>query len=163
MSETTDKWQDATGIMSLDEVRDRLSEFENINLDDFYTDGQKDWDKVVENGLTHLVKSITLENGEPIDFEIHSDNSGYVYLIAAKNGLVKIGYAKDVQSRFNQIDTSSPCRLELICSYRVRNAPKVEGELHATFARQRVKGEWFDLSGEDLEICKKLLTQNEWK
>lgn len=162
MSIVTDKWGDALGIMSAAECRDRLSEIENINLDDFYTNGQKDWDKVVRLGNTHLIKSIT-QTKDGVDFEIINDKSGYVYLITSEVGRTKIGYARNPKSRFKDIDVASPVEVNLRFTCRVQNAASVEKMLHEKHSHKKIKGEWFLLSEEDLIEIEKVVKSYEWQ
>lgn len=77
--------------------------------------------------------------------------SYHVYLIRAENGFVKIGRAANVQRRFNAINTASPLHLELIASVGDLFTNHLEAHLHEKYAAKRVKGEWFNLSGQDVE------------
>jgi hypothetical protein len=78
------------------------------------------------------------------------DKDRYLYLISG-GGLIKIGIADDVQKRIKTLNLASPVPLELVASFFVSNAMSVEGELHRHFSDKRVRGEWFDLSRQDIE------------
>lgn len=73
-----------------------------------------------------------------------------VYLIRAANGLVKIGKTFNVVKRFNTLNIGSPLDLEVVGVIHSENANEIERDLHARFADRRVKGEWFNLSSDDL-------------
>lgn len=73
-----------------------------------------------------------------------------VYLIRAANNLIKIGIAKDVSQRLQQLDTMSPLPLDLIATLDTTSARRLERKLHERFAHKRVRGEWFGLSDEDI-------------
>ena len=81
--------------------------------------------------------------------------SEFVYLISSKNGLTKIGIAKDVQSRLSSLNTASPIELSLLFYFNPKNARKAEEELHKRFSIKRVKGEWFNLSDGDISWIQK--------
>lgn len=71
-----------------------------------------------------------------------------VYFIGApKLGLVKIGIALEHWKRFRDIQTASPVDLEMLGVKwdRVGRTVAREKELHAKFAKYRVRGEWFHL------------------
>lgn len=80
---------------------------------------------------------------------------GYVYLIK-RDGLYKIGITKSIKSRISQMKTSSATPIELICEKFCDDMLAVETALHIQFADKRVRGEWFDLSPEDVEYIKGL-------
>lgn len=156
------KWKGSKGLMSAKEVKDRLAEFDNIDLDDFYTDGKKDWAKVVRLGKEHLAKSVTMEDGRVVNFKVHNDNCGFIYLISSDVGLTKIGYAVDVHKRFNQINTASPVELTLLFYCFVKDAVKLERWLHKMFSEQRIKGEWFNLTVAEIGDIKALVNERKW-
>ena len=73
-----------------------------------------------------------------------------VYLIQAENGHVKIGCTGNLGQRFRTIETSSPCKVNLIGFYRCKDFHKEESKLHKQFADKRERGEWFRLDTQDL-------------
>jgi len=65
-----------------------------------------------------------------------------LYFLQAKSSkLVKIGHAKQVRKRVNNIQVASPEPLELlgVCE----GGPDDEARLHQKWAKSRVNGEWF--------------------
>ena len=87
--------------------------------------------------------------------------SNCVYLIGAPNGLVKIGIANDVQARFRDINNMSPIELHIIHSFSSDDSPEIEKELHGHFGGKRVKGEWFNLTQDDIIWIKERYEQGE--
>lgn len=70
---------------------------------------------------------------------------GYVYFFESGDGLVKIGKANDVKSRFNQLKTACPTGLKKLGYIGVSDPYKLEKELHQYFKEYRQSGEWFSL------------------
>lgn len=77
----------------------------------------------------------------------------FVYLITAEQyvGIYKIGLTNDVTRRLNDMQTGSPYTLYAIRSYQVENAVAVEAMLHAFFHKKRIRGEWFNLTAQDIQ------------
>jgi hypothetical protein len=75
----------------------------------------------------------------------------HVYLIRAANSLYKIGFASNIERRFNTLRAQSPIPLELVLHFNGENARELERELHDKFSDKRHHGEWFELSDEDLD------------
>lgn len=74
-----------------------------------------------------------------------------VYFIAASaRGLIKIGSAVDPAARLRTLSTGSPDRLHLLAT--IPGGEKRERELHARFAADRVRGEWFRPSANLLAV-----------
>lgn len=73
---------------------------------------------------------------------------GFVYvMIDTATGYYKIGYSKDVSHREKTLQAQKPT-IDLIAQYP--GNIKQEKELHVMFASQRLRGEWFSLTAEDL-------------
>ncbi len=72
-----------------------------------------------------------------------------VYLIRCKlSGRVKIGIATKPVARLHNLQLMSPTELELICS--CKGGRTYEREIHERFAAQRLHGEWFNLTREQV-------------
>jgi hypothetical protein len=70
-----------------------------------------------------------------------------VYFIqAGADGLVKIGYAKNVQRRMSHLQVATPQRLRLLRT--IEGDRTTEAAAHRHFASQRVAGEWFGFAPE---------------
>jgi Meiotically up-regulated gene 113 len=76
---------------------------------------------------------------------------GFVYIIQASSGHVKIGKANNVQSRLSALRTASPFPLILINSIPCEDPSSIEKTLHRLFSDKRVNGEWFMLHIKDIE------------
>jgi len=68
---------------------------------------------------------------------------------------VKIGYTENESpiKRFEQFKTYAPFGAELIGFIRTNNSKALETELHQKYARDRIKGEWFEISRDEAEKC----------
>ena len=70
-----------------------------------------------------------------------------VYFIqSGKGGAVKIGKAKNVETRLRELQTGNPKELYLravLCCTSEANAFHTEQLLHIRFAENRLRGEWF--------------------
>ena len=84
----------------------------------------------------------------------------YLYFIQSKpNGSVKIGTSSNVNRRLNTLQTSSPLKLVLLDSIKLKNANEVETQLHYDLREKRLIGEWFDISEKEVQqIIKSLKT-----
>lgn len=82
----------------------------------------------------------------------------WIYLIRDHDsGLVKIGRADDPTRRINQLRAEStllpkPHSFEFLFYLLAR--PQVERELHREYADKRVRGEWFELTSDDIEAIR---------
>lgn len=68
-------------------------------------------------------------------------DEGYVYFITFDYKTVKIGFTKDPQSRFPDLQTASHLDMEKLGCYRAFSTE--EGRIHALLKKYRVKREWF--------------------
>ena len=76
---------------------------------------------------------------------------GFVYLLHGLNtGWYKIGLSVNARRRTKQIGARSPFEIELVHKLAVDDMHRVEAHFHALFAAQRVNGEWFTLSPDDV-------------
>jgi hypothetical protein len=74
----------------------------------------------------------------------------YIYLIEAA-GYVKIGITNRVGERVCQIQTGNPFTVTLLHAVEVSSATEVEKALHTRYVEVNKRGEWFDLSPEQIE------------
>jgi hypothetical protein len=70
------------------------------------------------------------------------------FVLATASRLVKIGYAKDAWARFSNMQVGSPEELRMLGVIRTYLPTELERDLHAHFAADRVRGEWFRFSEE---------------
>lgn len=76
-----------------------------------------------------------------------------MYIIKTSKRLHKIGKTQDLQKRIANYHTHLPIVFRVIRQYMASNMDELEGALHVVFQHKRVKGEWFELSYDDLVIC----------
>lgn len=79
---------------------------------------------------------------------------GFVYLLRADNGLVKIGKTGKITKRIYQLSIQLPYETELIHTIKTDDMDELERHLHEIFAAKRKRGEWFELSEEDITSIK---------
>jgi hypothetical protein len=75
--------------------------------------------------------------------------SGLVYLIKCEK-MYKIGKTTNLPKRFTSLQTASPYPLKLIHTIQCAELRNSERRFHQMFAAKRVRGEWFELSEEDV-------------
>lgn len=80
----------------------------------------------------------------------------FIYFIQeTASGGIKIGYTGQLpESRLKSLQTSNPN--ELVLLHYVRGSKENEAELHAHFARDRIRGEWFRPSAELIDYIETL-------
>ena len=68
---------------------------------------------------------------------------------------VKIGYSENESpyKRFEQFKTYAPFGAELIGFIRTTRAKELETELHNKYSRDRIKGEWFEITKDESKKC----------
>ena len=75
----------------------------------------------------------------------------YLYLIHAKTTTwYKIGVTGNIDKRLAQLQTSTPLDLEVIAHCVCHNAYGAEAYLHEQYKDNKVKGEWFSLSEDEI-------------
>ena len=88
------------------------------------------------------------------------EHPGYVYFVLNRDShAIKIGTAKNLRRRLTSLQTSSPAKLELLCSIKLKSveiAKELEQSLHQKFSDIRIRGEWFKAERELLNY----ITQN---
>lgn len=76
--------------------------------------------------------------------------AGYIYLIKAPSGKFKIGRAKDINNRVATFGVMLPFEIELTHVIPATDYRQAERVLHERFAHRRGRGEWFDLTADDV-------------
>ncbi len=76
-----------------------------------------------------------------------------IYIIKTSKRLYKIGKTQDLQKRIASYHTHLPIVFRVVRQYMVENIDELEEALHVVFQHKRVKGEWFELSNDELIIC----------
>jgi hypothetical protein len=75
----------------------------------------------------------------------------FIYVIQSEHGF-KIGKSINPKSRFSALKTATLSSLSLVLSRHVKDMHRTEDVLHAYFKSQHIKGEWFQLSADDLKF-----------
>jgi hypothetical protein len=73
------------------------------------------------------------------------DKPGYIYLVKASD-YYKIGLSKQPKVRFSQIGLQLPFPYEVLHLISATNMYEAESKLHQKYAHQRLNGEWFSLT-----------------
>jgi hypothetical protein len=145
-------------IMPFEEALALMAEVEGFEPIEFYTDGKPDLYKIMTARKSRMIRSIVVDNEKKIiSFKIRGDNSGTIYLIKDERGSTKIGHAENMKRRFSQISMSNSGKVRLYYSRIVKDRKALEKILHIEFSAKRIKGEWFDLSSDDLEKAKSII------
>lgn len=87
---------------------------------------------------------------------IQSPRAGYVYLLQSPTGAYKIGRSRNPQDRLRTFQIKLPFEVEYVCVIRCADMVALEAELHRAFEHKRLNGEWFALTGNDIEFIKGL-------
>lgn len=76
-----------------------------------------------------------------------------VYIIKTGKNLYKIGKTQDLQKRLAAYHTHLPVIFRVVRQYLSADMAELERNLHIVLQHKRVKGEWFELSNDELIIC----------
>lgn len=86
---------------------------------------------------------------------------GFVYLFF-DGQFYKIGHTdRNVNVRLNEAQIYNPNEIKLIYSYETLNYKKIEWLFHRRFHSNNIRGEWFDLSPDDIKDFPKLCLEFE--
>lgn len=80
---------------------------------------------------------------------------GFVYVIyldAPGDRSYKIGMASSLMERLSAHQCASPYQVCIACAYFTPDSRAEEQALHLMFDDKRVRGEWFSLSADDLQL-----------
>jgi hypothetical protein len=82
----------------------------------------------------------------------------WIYFIQCHDelGAVKIGYARDPETRLHNLQMGCPYLLTIIAKCVVADAPMVERALHRRFAGSALRGEWFVCTPEIIETAERV-------
>jgi len=110
---------------------------------------------------THLEEYKPLVSKDEYQEEQGVDSLCYVYLMVDRvNGFYKIGISNEPEYRERTLQSEKPS-IELITSKKFPNrtlAGSFEKALHETYDSKRLRGEWFELSEQDAEHIKQVLS-----
>lgn len=97
------------------------------------------------------VPSSTLPTALPQSVKPPPAPDGFVYVLRAENGTHKIGMARDVAVRVQDIASFVPFQVEVVLTFATGHMRRLERSLHQCFADRRLRGEWFALTESDLD------------
>lgn len=88
---------------------------------------------------------------------------GFVYFVLCESPdyQVKIGHAKNLASRLSSAQTDCPYRLRVVAFLQDADPPSVEQQLHDHFRADHIRGEWFRMSGEILDLIIKIRREHQ--
>ena len=110
--------------------------------------------KRTRDGLSYICNQCKDAIYLPWNSKSQPANATTVYLVAAANGLVKIGSASDIGKRISLLRCQSPVSVELVYMLKCTRAGAIERALHDKFRSQHDHGEWYRLSDDDIEEVK---------
>ncbi len=64
---------------------------------------------------------------------------------------IKIGWTSNITQRMSMLETAAPYGMTLLGTIVTQTAKDLEKHLHVKYASKRLRGEWFDISKEDVE------------
>lgn len=111
--------------------------------------------KRTRDGLSYICNQCKDEIYLPWNSKSQPADATTVYLVAATNGLVKIGCASDIDKRMSLLRCQSPIPVELAYALKCTHAGAIERALHDKFRSQHDHGEWYQLSSDDIEEVKR--------
>lgn len=79
----------------------------------------------------------------------------YVYILKTSDNIYKIGVTKDVDKRIKQLQTGSTEKITLVDKFLSEYPFKLESYFHYKYKDNKVNGEWFYLSEENLNDFQK--------
>lgn len=82
------------------------------------------------------------------------DNSGFVYLAYAETQDYKIGRSKNPDDRIKHFDTQMPVEVSKVHTFPATDANESERLLHEWCEDRQVKGEWFNLEEQHVDVLK---------
>lgn len=131
------------------------AEFESavIRLRKFY-EGVPDVDDLIEKTNRDAAALSMLEE---FFIDAAPDHSaGTVYVIQGNHGYCKIGKTENLPARLRSLSTASPFELQVLMTFKSHDMGWLEAVLHKRYAAKRLRGEWFELSEEDIAELRNL-------
>jgi uncharacterized C2H2 Zn-finger protein len=80
---------------------------------------------------------------------------GFVYIIYDSKEHYKIGRSESIEERIKQIQTSNANKIIFINSFECKDSVILENKLHKYFEKNRINGEWFKFTEQELKNCVK--------
>lgn len=87
--------------------------------------------------------------------QIKEMSKGDVYFVRESfKGTIKIGMSKDVRKRVKELRTGVPFELEVLFVVPSYEPQALESLFHKHFKKKHIRGEWYELSNEDINWIK---------
>ena len=141
----------------------RTIEIINIILNSDIADGEYLEDKKIATLINRrmvkdeVLRQIRIESGSMggnPKLTKKYNKPGYVYLIKNKEkNEIKIGIAINPTARIKKINYKLKIETEMVFCFFVNDMGTMENELHLLFSTKQVKGEWFKLTPNDIELA----------
>jgi hypothetical protein len=147
-----------TGLPSnseIDEMVKKLKSLKNKKVRESWT---KVWEEEDEKWRIEM-EEVNKECKERKSLGLKPKQKGYIYLIKSQN-LYKIGRAKNIDSRIKKYITENPYEIEVIFKVFVDDYFSEEEKLLKMFESRWIRGEWFSLNDEDVELIKKMYDES---
>lgn len=111
--------------------------------------------------LSKLVESINYQeslNHHEFLKSIYNPSKQYVYIIrdVELTGLYKIGKSKSLNSRLYDFGVKLPFEFHIVHLIPCDDVDWLECDLHQKYSHKRLRGEWFNLSDEDIQALRLL-------
>lgn len=125
---------------------------------EIFQDFIKDFNKTVKDNLLGDKQ----EEADKTNTKRIVNGSCYVYLmIDTTNNFYKIGISNHPKYREHTLQSDKPS-IELLCAKKYPSrviVEAIESALHKSYAKKRIRGEWFNLDVSDIEDIKQTLKQ----
>jgi hypothetical protein len=82
---------------------------------------------------------------------------GFIYLVRAHTGEHKIGHSVNPGSRIKTFSVQPPFEYKLIHTFFADDMKRAEVALHEKFSNKRIKGEWFLLNSNDIDLIQSII------
>lgn len=112
-----------------------------------YLQRRRFYDRLTPGAGADICANIKLSDVWPLENE-----AKYLYLIRESwRGMVKVGITKHLKGRLGGIQCGMPQQCELLAHFATRRPRALERYIHVQFADKRYSGEWFTLTGDDID------------
>lgn len=88
------------------------------------------------------------------EIENYDYDVGAIYILSGLPDIYKIGKTIHLNKRMYQLRVQLPFRVQLVWSDYTSHMSTVERAIHKELRAQRINGEWFGLTGEQLQYVK---------
>jgi predicted GIY-YIG superfamily endonuclease len=137
--------------------KDKVMVYFVRNKEEFYYNSIEITDELVKDIIKDFETQYFFDRNE-IDVRLKvslprlkSYDNAFVYLMKnTRNGYTKIGISKNPKHREKTLQSEEP-EIDLIWKKEIPNAIGREIELHKKYSDKRIRGEWFDLTEQDIQ------------